>query len=555
MSSRASSTPSSSSPAARLPVELLCYVFLEYRDFESVRALDRQKREDIPIWVPGVLHVCRAWRSAALSCASLWTELNFINPEWTSKFLQLSRELPLDVYADFSPPPYRMRRPGSSSSTTSANKAMAHLQRIRQLAIRANDKIDVHRILMEYAEKPALLLETLVLDCTMYSMSMVEDFATELFAGQTPALRVLRVRNASFQPKMTSNILHGLTHLEMTGAFSWRWFGKTRDMLDMLETSPRLESLKLEYSIPSNKPSPNQVPTTPLDPSYTIAMPSLRKLDIHDYYDGVCRLIGHLTLPPSHSMHLTLTFENHVDPAGRARVASLASQIHMDPEYAVQSLWVDVRSSRISFAGGHSSEPSGRGCSENVLKLTMDCPSRTWNVDELFTSTVQALPIDGTRSLDVHLRQPMEQYVWQTLFRSVPFVTNAQISGMETTHEFLQALGANPALEQGPEGQISNALDASPHNLVHLERVSLMGIAVDEEWCELLVEAILARRRLGGSKLRRLHIETAADKRIRCATEFERLEDAVSLVTSSFANGPRMDMEISVPLSGDIWDW
>ncbi|KAA1470260.1 hypothetical protein DENSPDRAFT_836016 [Dentipellis sp. KUC8613] len=555
MSSLASFTPNSSSLVARLPVELLCYVFLEYRNFASARALDRQKREDVPIWVPGVLHVCRTWRQAALDCTSLWTELNFINPEWTSKFLQLSRDLPLDVYADFSPPPYRMRRPGTSSSTTSANRALAHLQRIRQLAIRANDKIDVHRILMEYAETPALLLETLVLDCTMYSMSTVKDFPSELFAGQTPALRVLRVRNASFQPKMKSNILRGLTQLEMTGAFSWRWFGKTQDMLDMLEASPQLEYLKLEYSIPSNKQSPNQAPTTPLDPSYTIDMPSLRKLDIHDYYDGVCRLVGHLTLPPSHSMHLTLTFETNIDPAGRARVASLASRIHMDPEYAVQSLWVDVRSSRISFVGSHSPEPNDRGCAESVLKLTMDCPSRTWNVDELFTSAVQAMPIDGTRTLDVRLRQPMEQYVWQTLYRSVPFVTNAQISGTETTHEFLQALGANPALEHGPGGPISNALDPSSHNLVHLERLSLTGIAVDEEWCELLVEAILARRRLGGSKLRRLHIETAADKRIRCATEFEQLEDAVSLVTSSFANGPRMDMEHSEPLSTDMWDW
>ncbi|TFY79780.1 hypothetical protein EWM64_g4228 [Hericium alpestre] len=390
---------------------------------------------------------------------------------------------------------------------------MTHIHRIRELSIKADDRLDIHEIMRTYTRFPAPSLQTLVFSCPAYSMSFVPYFFQVLFCGQTPALRVLRVKNASFEPDMTSNLVRNLTHFEMTGAMSWRWFSKMRDFHSMLGASPHLQSLMLEYSIPSERSAPPDVtPSTPSTPeeAYTIELPSLRTIKIQDYSRSLRQFMEHLAIPPSTCVHLSMnTDDTETDDSAQGGITSLVSDIRIDPICTIHSLHFDARQSELQIRGWKQREiPKNRiHWPHETLRLVMDGYSRYLINGTLMQSITGALPLSEVQYLRADLHEPLERPVWQHLLWTMRGIEDAVVTGTITTHEFIECLGLAPdAGDGGPDEQRDACCIG--YNLPLLERVTLLRIDVDDEWYECLVEGLLSRRRL------RAEVEVAAHRAV-----------------------------------------
>lgn len=70
----------------RMPQETLAEIFLTL-------AYDVQDAEE---WI-GITYVCRHWRSVALDCAALWTNLPFISPAFTNAILPRTKNAPISL--------------------------------------------------------------------------------------------------------------------------------------------------------------------------------------------------------------------------------------------------------------------------------------------------------------------------------------------------------------------------------------------------------------------------------------------------------------------------
>lgn len=73
-------------PIHLLPAELLSRIFLFVRE---------QATGD-STWIFSTL-VCRVWRSVAIACATLWTDIDFIHPERAEEMLKRSKSVPLNI--------------------------------------------------------------------------------------------------------------------------------------------------------------------------------------------------------------------------------------------------------------------------------------------------------------------------------------------------------------------------------------------------------------------------------------------------------------------------
>ncbi|KAJ3501213.1 hypothetical protein NMY22_g19002 [Coprinellus aureogranulatus] len=81
----------------RLPVEVICQIFIACRDQD---ALKEDPREQLA-WM-AVMHVCRYWREIAIAHPPLWSNIAFVyGPEFTRLMLARSRNVPLVVRVRF----------------------------------------------------------------------------------------------------------------------------------------------------------------------------------------------------------------------------------------------------------------------------------------------------------------------------------------------------------------------------------------------------------------------------------------------------------------------
>ncbi|TEB30034.1 hypothetical protein FA13DRAFT_1689134, partial [Coprinellus micaceus] len=78
------------SPISRLPLETLADIFLALHAVCSGSSYKRRQ------WVQ-ITFVCKLWRSIALDCTSLWSDLPIINPTFTDAVLSRSNGAPISL--------------------------------------------------------------------------------------------------------------------------------------------------------------------------------------------------------------------------------------------------------------------------------------------------------------------------------------------------------------------------------------------------------------------------------------------------------------------------
>ncbi|KAI0036588.1 hypothetical protein K488DRAFT_82026 [Vararia minispora EC-137] len=217
-------------PVYRMPAELLMETFewLGASYYEDALSDDFLK---FSIRI-AVSQVCRFWRTIALACPALWTDIPTHHAELADISLQRSRTWPIALYAHFDAPP-------AGRTRSRMDVVLACLQRVGSvsvLRVESENMQDMLRIIDPALLSSAPRLEELALDGV--------NIPSNIFSGETPPqLKILDLFNCTLS---SSSCLLGpsLTELKLHLASSpWR---SVDEILTLLRRMPSLEEVCFE---------------------------------------------------------------------------------------------------------------------------------------------------------------------------------------------------------------------------------------------------------------------------------------------------------------------
>ena len=282
----------------RLPPELLSAIFLEY--VQQDEGFAPFATALVPPWV-NVSYVCRYWRSVALNCANLWAHLFFASSEWMDELLRRSKTAPLIIRISL----YYL---GSNSvwQIRSLEKALGHMERVRELWIDGNHSQDVLDMIHARLTAAAPLLRTL----RLFTHEDSEDH-TRIRRDTLPGagLRTLHLKLCHVD--WSSPIFNGLTELSLSCVLNdamESWDG----LLLLLSQSPLLRRLFLKNTLPlANITSEDFLINT--QNRTKISLCRLEKLTLTDPIPLVTGLLAQFEFPSSTIVRVQCNCNNPED--------------------------------------------------------------------------------------------------------------------------------------------------------------------------------------------------------------------------------------------------
>lgn len=216
-------------------------------------------------------HVCRYWRTALLSFASLWAEIHCAGEEQTFFFLERAKAAPLHVYL----------RPRFSHAALRTFIA-TQVDRIELLVASPMISIDTAALCRDLSS-PAPKLKTLVIAPRSTSW----QYLPTIFKGDLPELRRLTVERATFD--LTQFRTPNLTHLNLQ--YTAHGEPVMADLLEFLEQTPLLENLVMVAAGPLSDDAESQD-----DLDKVVHLPRLNQLELvgRSARSGI---ISYLSLP------------------------------------------------------------------------------------------------------------------------------------------------------------------------------------------------------------------------------------------------------------------
>ena len=216
-------------------------------------------------------HVCRHWRTALLSFASLWAEIHCAGEEQTFFFLERAKAAPLHIYL-------RPRFSHAALRTFIAPQA----DRIELLIAHPMITIDTTALCRDLSS-PAPKLKTLVIAPRSASW----QYLPTIFKGDLPELRQFTVERATFD--LTQFRTPNLTHLSLQ--YTAHGEPVMVDLLEFLEQTPLLENLMMVAAGPLSDDAGSH---DELDK--VVHLPHLNQLELvgRSARSGI---ISHLSLP------------------------------------------------------------------------------------------------------------------------------------------------------------------------------------------------------------------------------------------------------------------
>jgi len=215
------------SPINRIPPELLTLIpdfFKKWRKNHGVVQLT---------------HVCRAWRNVFVSHASLWTNFHCEDADKTRICLERSNPSPINLL---------IQREDSLPPHDPLLQVIPHaIDRVKFLSLRATQETIGH--IATHLSRPAPLLEYLSIDCGCGSEPASNPvLTTPLFNGNLSSLRTLRLLYLHTElpwRNMLNLTSFTLWHTPLGGL-------SIGQLLDFMESTPRLESVELRFAIPTS---------------------------------------------------------------------------------------------------------------------------------------------------------------------------------------------------------------------------------------------------------------------------------------------------------------
>lgn len=295
------------SPIQRLPEELLSTIF-------EIGVLYEDEEDSLTL--ANMMLVCRYWRDVAVDTPGLWSRImtgTHHSIERARLKLERSKNVPLDIWVDFSPP----MEYGSVRTETlmhAMDLLRPSISRWRSFHLTVPNRPQTHAVLSRCKERAPLLEVLSVRVCH----SMQEDhYSTPplpLFEGRTPRLRSSSFTSFNFNWDMA--LVSRLRVLKLGGY--WNGLSPSVDViLGILRACPQLEELALRNMSDVDPRTCAQAEADPSDhddsserfvrlaDSRTVQLPNLRKASF--YYCGNMRartVLGLLAFPALEEIEL-----------------------------------------------------------------------------------------------------------------------------------------------------------------------------------------------------------------------------------------------------------
>ncbi|KAF6766254.1 hypothetical protein DFP72DRAFT_866024 [Ephemerocybe angulata] len=274
--------------AGRLPPEILCMIFLSYR---SLIRNGSTPWKDQLIWVR-LTHVCQTWRSVALDCLALWSDLCFKTPRFTELMLSRSKDAPLTVIFDMSTIRLHEERKWNSVLLD----ALSQTCRLRTVVLVANGPrqfgcVDISSILDKFTGYTKLpMLEEFSISGG--AKKLHDEF---LEAGATMLKRV-QIRACSFN--WAHLPLTNLTHLRLERNTQLQQDCLPAQIFIMKLVRMRtLQVLELVDFLPKD-----DYPAFGPDEILPVPLPQLKSLELHDSASAVISFIQMTRIPKAASI-------------------------------------------------------------------------------------------------------------------------------------------------------------------------------------------------------------------------------------------------------------
>ncbi|VDB96728.1 unnamed protein product [Peniophora sp. CBMAI 1063] len=398
-----------------LSVDILHRIFTQAHDSTPLEAFNS---EGFPSWL-SPLHVCRTWRAASLTCASLWRHVPLQSLALTDFALSHAKSLPLIVYA----PPA-----GHFESAAVRTALLLRPTRIQQLACLATTATSK-------ALKTLSALEVLCLWIPSTQSGVAED--RDILRGQLTAiglggakvlgpLRELRLHAVESGLYLTPGVLQHtimLTVLELT--LDGRIWDNLSSFFHSLRALSKLQSLVIRNGVLPHGFSED--PYTP-EPHGIIELAHLRELCLEADTVVVARILQWLSMPTCTRVALTMLEQDEDNFEPEPEQDSDGEDI----EYLDAPVWL-IRGSVIDILVSHFKDRQADRFPLQHLSLHSmddDFHRNTWYSPSDLASCLRNFPHLVTLSIIFH-DQPRDR--WEATAEepiALSELTHLHLSGM-----------------------------------------------------------------------------------------------------------------------------
>jgi len=216
-------------------------------------------------------HVCRAWRKVFISHSPLWTHFDCKNADKMRVYLERSRSSPISL---------QMHRKGDLSPHHPLFQVIPHAAtRLKTLSVRTSPENIGH--IITHLSRPSPPLQYLSIDCGP-GLGSKPVLTTALFDGNLSSLRdlcLLNVHTALPWRNMVNLTSFTLGYTSPRGV-------SIGQILDFLESAPRLESVELRYATPTSGAQDGRL----------VSLPCLKSMRIRKG-EPCSLLLDHLLVP------------------------------------------------------------------------------------------------------------------------------------------------------------------------------------------------------------------------------------------------------------------
>ncbi|KAI0672960.1 hypothetical protein C8Q78DRAFT_689884 [Trametes maxima] len=511
-------------PVHRLSPDILALVFLDLVD--DYEAPPANMHFGAVSWVY-LAHVCHRWRTVALGCAMLWTQISTRYPEAALTCLDRAGDAPLSFLVH--------ARATSSNSKAILDRVYPHMNRMRHLYVPWTLIHDQNGVVSELLSSligaPAPLLET------FYVYRVRENggclMMPTIFGGHTPRLRVLKL--SYLYPHLGNASFGCLKELHIRGRKRELITMELSDLLDILQACPVLEvfvTVKARFK--------NSFPLEEVDePMRQIRLDNLRRINISRCAAHVVqRLLSRLIVPNCQlSMDVWL-----------ARRSDFRFEFGVPDDLCADHPLRDIRKLQVTYCSSHSSVFLSGTTGAHPFQIIATIESGS-NIGDMPTISGQLL-LSVAKTLDLALLeefaiaetaydQPHVGFardVWVQVFARMPLLRALHIRlRCLTDSGFCRAVLSALAT---PDERTGRALCPL------LDTITLVE---DRTWSSLQWYKFARARRDAGHPLRRLsvrlpHYENVEDM---AETDLASLREVVDLVDLDPPEPPEIDVSHS----------
>ncbi|KAJ7260353.1 hypothetical protein B0H12DRAFT_381037 [Mycena haematopus] len=436
-------------PISTLPNELMTRIF-------TIFAVESDALFNLK-WTK-IIYVCRHWHALAQAAHPLWSFIDFSGGASADRLYEQithSGAAPLSLKMTLYDGWY-------------TDLILSHSERIRELELSGIAK-HVYEVITKLPDHKFPMLSSLSLDPSYDREELPADFVQALpdvlFDGRLPSLRKLTLKSIAFPSPLLSD-LTTISLSECTNLFT-SLPPSFDDLLDMLNSSPRLSSLRLDLS---NPPTPHQ--------DYPVVdLPELDWLRLSGDVASCAALLDHLRFPPQTSIRI-FPFGVHSGADVRNILVPIRKHVRSPGAQKPLLLYIDRSSRHCTMSLFLGTTPRTLlDCNSPQCTLSLNShPSSEGALRQIITKFLKAIPGSITH-LDACSASTLGEVPWKTIVPLLP--------SLETVYVFAHS-GATTCLHALRQLEMQDAL---PQTMPHIRRLHIAVIRDTEEETTTVVRA------------------------------------------------------------------